>query len=397
MTEEPPKPSVSSTDGPPRSALLLLLLICLAGVAVVVYLVMRPAEEMQETIISVVDVESPADVDLNVLDVIDTLETPDVQAVQGQRYKVLVVDEAREGASGIARIGGLVTFVPGTQRGDVVVIEVTRLRRTTADATVVERVASDVPVPGRPDRAPPPERPVSEMVGQIYRGTITDVGQEGDGVTHVDGKVVFVEGAARGEHVEFRIVEDMGRFARAEVVSKSPTPFDERPAPQPVPDVDEDSMVGQVFRGTVREMGRQGDGIVRVNGKVVFVEGAQMGQHVEFRVVEDRGRYARAVIVSVSDEPYEPVPAVEPRPVRAPEPQRDRVEVEVGNEFVVTVTDRDRRRPNVNGVARINGLVVFVPDTQPGDRVRIRITERRPRSANAMVLERLPSEDNADD
>ncbi len=55
MTEQTPKTSLPTSDGPRRSALLILLLICLAGVAVVVYRVMRPTDEMQETIISSVD------------------------------------------------------------------------------------------------------------------------------------------------------------------------------------------------------------------------------------------------------------------------------------------------------------------------------------------------------
>lgn len=310
MTENTP-PAPPASDGLPRNVLLILLLICLAAVAVVVYLVIRPGNDVQETIISLIEVEAPEDIAINVLQVIDTLETPDVDAIEGQRYKVLVVDEAREGASGIARIGGLVTFVPETQRGDVVVIEVTRLRRSTADSVVIERIDSGVTVPGRPAREPQPTRPAvpaSDMVGQIFRGTITDMGREGDGVSRVDGKVVFVEGAELGEHVEFRVVEDMGRFARAEVVSKSDVPFESAPAP-----------------------------------------------------------------------------AERPAPRGVP--------VVLGDTYDVTVTDRDRRHPTVNGVARIDGLVVFVPGTQPGDRVRIRITEVRARSATAEVVDRLPAED----
>lgn len=314
MTENTP-PVPPATDGLPRNVLLILLLICLAAVAVVVYLVVRPGNDVQETIISLTEVEAPEDIDINVLKVIDTLETPDVDAIEGQRYKVLVVDEAREGASGIARIGGLVTFVPETQKGDVVVIEVTRLRRSTADSVVIERIDSGVTVPGRPAREPQAARPAvpeSDMVGQIFRGTITDMGREGDGVSRVDGKVVFVEGAELGEHVEFRVIEDMGRFARAEVVSKS-------------------------------------------------------------------------------DVPFEDAPAVATATMERPSPRG--VPVELGETYEVTVTDRDRRHPTVNGVARIDGLVVFVPGTQPGDRVRIRITDVRARSATGEVVERLPAED----
>lgn len=402
MTEQTPQQPPPVSDGLSRRTLLILLFVCLLGVALVVYLVVRPGEDEQETIISLVEVETPEEADVNVLQVVDTLETPDVQAVEGQRYKVLVVDAAREGASGIARIGGLVTFVPDTQKGDVVVIEVTRIRRSTADAVVIERLDSGVAVPGRPDRPAPrdrPDRPDSPMVGQIFRGTITDMGREGDGVTHVDGKVVFVEGAELGEHVEFRVVEDMGRFARAEVVSKSAEPFDE-PVVRETPVREDAPMVGQIFRGTVEDMGREGDGVIRVDGKVVFVEGAELGEHVEFKVVEELRRFARAEVVSKSPEPFEAEPVSEEGGVDA-QPEEEAAEdgspsndpVEVGVVYDVMVTEQDRRNPEVDGVTRIDGLVVFVPGTQPDDRVRIRITELRARAADAEVVEILPGED----
>src|SRR5215467_2197632 len=53
-----------------------------------------------------------------------------------------------------------------------------------------------------------------------------------------------------------------------------------------------------------------------------------------------------------------------PRPFR-PSPVR------VGEEFDVKVESLSRRGDS--GVARVQGLVVFVPNTKPGDSVRIRI------------------------
>lgn len=56
-----------------------------------------------------------------------------------------------------------------------------------------------------------------------------------------------------------------------------------------------------------------------------------------------------------------------PRFVRAPMP------VEEGKEYEVNITDMSRRGDS--GVARIQGLVIFVPGTKVGDRVKVRITK----------------------
>jgi predicted RNA-binding protein with TRAM domain len=55
-----------------------------------------------------------------------------------------------------------------------------------------------------------------------------------------------------------------------------------------------------------------------------------------------------------------------PRPFR-PSPVR------VGEEYDVKIESMSRRGDS--GVARVQGLVVFVPDSKPGDSVRIRITK----------------------
>lgn len=309
MNESPKEEARPQTTahGLPRAALVSLLIICVLAVATVLALALRSGDHVPEMIISAVEVESPAVVDLNVLEVIDTLQNPHAEARVGRRYRVLVADEAREGAAGIARIGGLVTFVPHTVRGDQVIIEVTRLQRTTADAIVIEHEASGVEIPGRPRREPRPEqveRPVSEMVGQLYRGIVEDMGREGDGIVRVDGKIVFVEGAALGEDVEFRVLEDMGRFARGVVTRRF-----EQEAP-----------------------------------------------------------------------PEEPAP-------RMGRPDQS---VTVGLAYEVLITDVDRNNPDTVGVTRLEGgLVVFVPGTQPGDRVLIRITNMQRRSATAEVVEFL--------
>ena len=55
----------------------------------------------------------------------------------GEKYDVTIEDIAREG-DGIARVSGFVIFVPGTQVGDEVTIEVTKVLRKFAFGQLVE-------------------------------------------------------------------------------------------------------------------------------------------------------------------------------------------------------------------------------------------------------------------
>ena len=57
--------------------------------------------------------------------------------------------------------------------------------------------------------------------------------------------------------------------------------------------------------------------------------------------------------------------------------------VEVGKEYDVEIQETSRRG---EGIARIEGLVVFVPNTKPGDKVRIKVTNISRRFAEAEVI-----------
>jgi len=57
--------------------------------------------------------------------------------------------------------------------------------------------------------------------------------------------------------------------------------------------------------------------------------------------------------------------------------------VELGKEYDVEIQETSRRG---EGIARIKGLVCFVPNAKPGDRVRIRITRISRRFAEAEVV-----------
>ncbi len=116
--------------------------------------------------------------------------------------------------------------------------------------------------------------------------------------------------------------------------------------------------------------------MVWVDGKVTFLSGAQLGDEVVFRIVEDRGNFNIGQIVSKEDATA----------TRKPELTEA---VQCGEIYDVEVTERDRRNPEQNGVARIDGLVVFIQDSQPGDHLKIRIIDRQSRFARGEVIEKL--------
>ena len=57
--------------------------------------------------------------------------------------------------------------------------------------------------------------------------------------------------------------------------------------------------------------------------------------------------------------------------------------VEVGQEYDVEIQEMSRRG---EGIARIEGLVVFIPDTKIGDKLRIKVTRISRRFAEAEVV-----------
>jgi len=57
--------------------------------------------------------------------------------------------------------------------------------------------------------------------------------------------------------------------------------------------------------------------------------------------------------------------------------------VEVGKEYEVDIKETSRRG---EGIARIEGLVTFIPNAKPGEHVRIKITRVGRRAAEAEVV-----------
>ena len=60
------------------------------------------------------------------------------------------------------------------------------------------------------------EAPVE--LGQEYEAEIEDISRRGDGIAKIEGFVIFVANAKKGEHVKFKITKIGRRFAVAELV-----------------------------------------------------------------------------------------------------------------------------------------------------------------------------------
>jgi len=57
--------------------------------------------------------------------------------------------------------------------------------------------------------------------------------------------------------------------------------------------------------------------------------------------------------------------------------------VELGKEYEVDIKETSRRG---EGIARIRGFVIFVPDTKPGDHVKVKVTRVSNRFATAEIV-----------
>ena len=58
--------------------------------------------------------------------------------------------------------------------------------------------------------------------------------------------------------------------------------------------------------------------------------------------------------------------------------------VEEGKEYELDIKETSRRG---DGIARIEGFVIFVPTTQPGDHVKVKINSVGPRFATGEVVQ----------
>jgi len=67
------------------------------------------------------------------------------------------------------------------------------------------------------------EAPIN--AGEVHEVKVLSVGEKGDGITKVNGFVVFVPGTKKGDYVKIKITKVMSKFGFAEVVEKLEKPI----------------------------------------------------------------------------------------------------------------------------------------------------------------------------
>lgn len=297
------------------SKLLALLVLTVVATGAVVYLAVRPRDKAAEVVVSKLEPKAAVEAKINTQQAVDATAGSSEKPELGRRYRVRIDSESREGTEGIARVGGQVIFVKGGRPGQEVLIEITRLRKTTAEAVIVGEAGAPVAATPAPVRSSSDAAPASVPEGApVYTGTVVFVGKFGDGLVKANGESVYVPGVQKGERISFIITEKRDRFSSGQLVSKL----------EPV------------------------------------AEAAPV-DHREARTGTDRLVETKA-------------PQIQP-----------------GQEYEINITEKERRNPELAGVGRVDGLVVIVNGTKPGDRVKVRITERKPTLAFAEIVERLES------
>ena len=136
-------PASKSTDSKLRT--LALVLLPLLGIALVGFAIYATQSKKKANVTVVFSGEEAANV--NTGDILDaTVPGNAIVPRVGYRYKVFVDDESDDRSSGIAKVGGLVTFIPGARRGQTAIVDITRVRERVADALLL-KVLSQVDLP----------------------------------------------------------------------------------------------------------------------------------------------------------------------------------------------------------------------------------------------------------
>ncbi len=413
------KSADQSSDSPMRT--LAMILLPLLGIALVGAAIYVKNSSKGKADVTVVYTEGQADAPvINTGDIVDATVPGAVVAPRlGYRYKVFVDDESDDRSSGIAKIGGLVTFIPTARRGQTAIVDITRVRERVADAVLV-KVLSQVDLPPKAARLPFTPAP-GDSAGHVIVGAEMDViiseasskNPTTEGVAKVNGLIVFVNGIPTiGERVNVRITDRRERMAFAEPTGKpagtDPLPVQTAsssatPRSSFTPPPGDTVVLGAEMDVVISEASSKNptvDGIARIGGLVVVVNGVPtLGQRVNVRIT---GRLERMAFAEPTGKPAgtEPLPVQaapsrpprEPRASFTPGPNDSAAHVIPGAIIAATITEASEKNPTTEGVTRVNGLVVFVKGaTTIGQAVNVRITERRERIAIGEVTTEAPT------
>ncbi len=255
--------------------------------------------------------------------------------------------------------------------------------------------SSDAVNTGNVIDATDPSAPIVPRLGYRYRVFVEDESEDrSSGIARIAGRATFIPDARRGQTAIVDVTRVRERVVDAVLVrvvsaiSLPPKPPREPYKPSPS-DPSAFVVPGAEFDVVIVESSSKNpdtEGVAKVAGLVVFVKGATtIGDRVNVRVVERRERVAFAECTGnpAGTAPLHPAAAPK-RSAFRPRPGDPTADVVEGAEFDVLVIERSSKNPQTEGVTRIDGLVVFVKDAPTvGERVNIRITQRRDRVAFA--------------
>ncbi len=331
---------------------------------------------------------------------------------------------------GVAKVEGLVVFVEGaTTMGERVNVRIVQRREKMAFAELTGEPAGEGPLgysEGAPKRAAFVPRADDETAFVVKDAEFDVVISEAssknpdtEGVARVKGLVIFVQGATTiGERVNIRVTDRRERMAFAELSGKpageGPLPYAaggaaRAPRPRYAPPADDATafvVKDAEFDVVISEQSSKNpdtEGVARVKGLVIFVKGATtIGERVNIRIVD---RLERMAFAELSGKPAGegplPYAAEGRRPARDREPRQGKAfvpregdsaaHVTAGAELDVEIVEESVKNPGQEGIAKVNGLVVAVKGaTTVGERVRIRVTDRKARIAFAEAIGPAP-------
>lgn len=241
-----------------------------------------------------------------------------------------------------------------------------------------------------------PSADITPRLGYRYRVFIEDESEDRtSGIARIGNRITFIPNARRGQtvladitRIRPRVIDAVLVRVLSEIEMPSPpaAPREEPAAFVPPPsDPTAHVVVGAELDVTVTEASSHHpdtEGIARVRGLIVVVRGSPViGERYRVRIGERRERVAFAEIVGGTSSP-----AVAPAPPPATSGGAD--QVVPGAILNLQIVEKSRQNPETEGVARVDGLVVFVRGaTTIGETVRVRITGR---SARAAFAERAP-------
>ena len=232
-------------------------------------------------------------------------------------------------------------------------------------------------------------------LGYRYKVFVEDESDDrSSGIAKIGGRATFIPDARRGQtalvdvtRVRDRVVDAIlvRVLAQVDLPPKPPRlPFSPRPgdpAAHVVPGAEMDVIIAEAS-----SKNPDTEGVAKIAGLVVFVNGVPtIGERVNVRITDRRERLAFAEPTGkpagTDPLPTYSAPARAPRTF-VPRPGDSAAHVVPGAIIATTITEPSEKNPATEGVARVNGLVVFVRGaTTIGQAVNVRITERRERIA----------------